>query len=57
MLLAIAMTMGQSVLWARSAVCWNLVIISLAAGYCLFRLKLSIPKTLLLSALLGLLIG
>ncbi|MCC8025253.1 MAG: chromate transporter [Clostridium sp.] len=57
MLLAIAMTMGRSVFWEHSAVCWNLIIISLITGYCLFKIKLSIPRAILLAALLGLLIG
>lgn len=57
MLLAIAITMGQSVFLEHSAICWNLILVSLIAGYCLFKLRLSIPKTILLSALMGLLIG
>ncbi len=57
MLLAIAITMGRSVFWVQSSLSLNLVIISLIAGYCLFRRKLSIPKTIFLAALLGLVMG
>ncbi len=57
MLMATAITMGQSVFWEHSSICWNLVIISLITGYCLFKRKFSIPHTILLAAFLGILIG
>lgn len=57
MLLAIAMTMGLSVFQEQSSLCWNRIIISLITGYCLFRARFSIPRAILLAALLGLLMG
>ena len=57
MLMATAITMGQSVFWEHSSICWNLVIISLITGYCLFKRKFSIPHTILLAAFLGILMG
>ncbi len=63
MLLAVAVTLSQSTFWAEGAamslagVRWNLVLIAAACGVLLFKFKLSIPKTILLAAVLGLLAG
>ncbi len=39
------------------AVSWNLVLIAVISGVLLMKFKLSIPKTILIAAVLGLLIG
>ena len=63
MLLAVAVTLSQTTFWAEGAamklsdVHWNLVVIAAVCGVLMFRLKLTIPKTILLAAVLGLLIG
>lgn len=57
MLSAIAVTMGQAVFWEGSSICWNRILISLITGYCLFRKKFSIPKTIAIAAVLGLVMG
>lgn len=57
MLLAIAFTMGKSVLWSGYGIYWNLVVISIISGLCLFRWKFSIPRTILVAAALGLVLG
>ena len=63
MLLAVAVTLSQTTFWAEGAamklsdVHWNLVVIAAVCGVVMFRLKLTIPKTILLAAVLGLLIG
>lgn len=63
MLLAVAVTLGQSTFFAEgaalglSAMRWNLAAIALTSGVLMFRFKLTIPKTILLAAVLGLVMG
>lgn len=63
MLLAVVVTLSQSTFWAEGALVslagirWNLVFIVAVCGFLMFKFKLSIPKTLLLAAVLGLLAG
>lgn len=62
MLLAVAVTLSQSTFAMASlagtmVIQWNLVFIAVICGILLFKMKLSIPKTIFLAALLGLLIG
>ena len=40
-----------------SGISWNLVLIAVITGVILLKFKLSIPKTILIAAVLGLLIG
>ena len=66
MLLAVAVTLSQSTFlpgageaagaWI-SQIQWNLVLIAVICGILMFKTKISIPKTILLAAVLGLLIG
>lgn len=53
MLLATAFSMGKSALWTGSRLSWNLVFIAVVSGFCLFKFRFSIPKTILLAAVLG----
>ncbi len=63
MLLAVAVTLGRSTFWAEEAAVslagfhWNLAVIALVCGVLMFRLKLTIPRTILLAAVLGLVMG
>lgn len=57
MLISIAFSMAKSVLWASHTIYWNLLLISLISSYCLFKKNLSIPKTILIAAVLGIFIG
>ena len=63
MLLAVVITLSQTTFWAENAaitfsgIRWNLAAIAVISGILMFRLKLTIPKTILLAAVLGLLIG
>lgn len=59
MLLAAAVTLGISTFLPAGGfhVAWNLVAIAAVSGYLLMKRDLSIPKTILVAAVLGLLIG
>ncbi|MDD3253658.1 MAG: chromate transporter [Lachnospiraceae bacterium] len=57
MLVAAALTLGISTFVIGTTVQWNLIMIACVAGFLMFRLKLSIPKTILVAAVLGLLFG
>lgn len=63
MLLAVAVTLSISTFWTEggavtlSGVQWNLGLIAFLCAVLLFRFKVSIPKTILFAAVLGLLIG
>lgn len=63
MLLAVVVTLSQTTFWAENAaasfsgVRWNLAAVAILSGVFMFRLKLTIPKTILLAAALGFLIG
>lgn len=59
MLVAAAVTLGISTFLPGSGlgVSWNMVLIAVICGYLLMRKNLSIPKTILIAAALGLLIG
>ncbi len=59
MLAAAVLIMGMSTYLpdGGTGVSWNFVLIAVAAGYLLLKKKLSIPKTILVAAVLGLLIG
>ena len=54
MVLAVALVMAQSVLWVNHAPEVRLVIITLVVSFAMFRFKLSVLKTIALSAVLGL---
>lgn len=59
MLAAAVLIMGVSTYLPEGGfdVSWNFVLIAVIAGYLLLKKKLSIPKTILVAAVLGLLIG
>lgn len=63
MLLAVALTLSLSTFLtetqgpAPGAVQWNLIGIAVICGFLMFRYKISIPKTILLAAVLGLFLG
>lgn len=63
MLLAVAVTLSLSTFWVGtggltlSGFRWNLAMIAIICGFVMFRFRLSIPKTILLAAALGFLIG
>ncbi|WP_432628005.1 chromate transporter [Brotaphodocola sp.] len=55
--LAISTFLPETGLVRDFSISWNLVLIAVIAGYFLMKRKWSIPKTILLAAVLGLLIG
>lgn len=63
MLLAAALTLSLTTFWAEAGgitlagVRWNLVVIAAVCGFVMFRFKVSIPKTILLAAVLGFFMG
>lgn len=57
MLLAVVITLSQATFFDGGAIAWNLIFISAFTGFVMFKWKLSIPKSILLAALLGLLTG
>lgn len=63
MLVAVALTLSRSTFWAEGAalaldgIRWNLAAIAVVSGVLMFRWKLTIPKTILLAAVLGVLMG
>lgn len=69
MLLAVAVTLGQTTFLTDAAIThglitegiagiqWNLALIAVICGILMFKTKISIPKTILLAAVLGLFIG
>ena len=62
MLLAVAVTLSQSTfamtgLNGGLVIQWNLVLIAVICGFLLFKVKLSIPRTILVAAVLGIFIG
>lgn len=59
MLAAAAVTLGITTFLPDGGfgVAWNLVLIAIVCGYLMMRRNLSIPRTILVAAVLGLLIG
>lgn len=57
MLVATAVTLGASTFFTAGTCSWNLVLIAVLTGILLFKTKLSIPKTILIAAVLGLFLG
>ncbi|MCI8887905.1 MAG: chromate transporter [Hungatella sp.] len=63
MLLAVVVTLSQTTFWVEGAalafesIRWNLVVIAAICGIFMFRFRLTIPKTILLAAVLGLFMG
>lgn len=59
MLVAAAVTLGITTFLPAGEfrVSWNMVLIAVVCGYFLIKKNLSIPKTILIAAVLGLLIG
>lgn len=62
MTIAVAITLSQSTfamtgLNGGLVIQWNLVLIAVICGFLLFKVKFSIPKTILVAAILGIFIG
>lgn len=56
MLPAVALSLGQSSFLGAGGIAWDLIAIAILCGYLLVKKNLSIPKTILLAAVLGLVI-
>lgn len=54
MLVAVAFTLGRSTFLEAGLIQWSYIIIAVIVGIALFRFKLSIPKAIMLAAILGL---
>lgn len=57
MLMAAAVTLGFATFIPEGAIAWNLVGIAVVCGVLLIKKELSIPKTILIAAVLGLILG
>lgn len=57
MLIAVAVTLSVTTFGGTGGISWNLVLIALICGEIMLKWKLSIPKTILMAAILGLFIG
>ena len=58
MLAAVVITLsGSTFLSGEFIIRWNLVIIALITGGAMYKFRLSVPKTMLLAAVLGLIAG
>jgi chromate transporter len=57
MLASAAVTLGISTFFPDGQISWNLAVIALICGVILIKGKLSIPKTILIAAVLGLILG
>lgn len=57
MLAAAAVTLGLTTFLPEGRIAWNFVAIALITGVILIKGRLSIPKTILIAAVLGLILG
>ena len=57
MILSVGVVMIQSTLVLNGAAQWNLVLITVLTALAMFKFSLSVPKTILLAAVLGLVFG
>lgn len=57
MVFSVGLTMGYSILLLNNVPQWNLVLITVATAAAMFKFRLSVPKTILLAAALGLVFG
>lgn len=57
MLIAVAFTLGHATFLVAGMVQWSYVLIAVIIGIALFKFKLSIPRAIMLAALLGLIIN
>ena len=57
MLAAAAVTLGLHTYFPEGAISWNMILIAGISSFLLIRKKLSIPKTILTAAVLGLIFG
>lgn len=57
MIVSVGLTMAHSTLILAGKPQWNLVLIAGATSFAMFRFRLSIPKTILLAAVLGVVVG
>ena len=57
MLAAAAVTLGLTTYFPQNTISWNMILIAGISSFLLIRKKLSIPKTILTAAVLGLIFG
>ncbi|MDR3259430.1 MAG: chromate transporter [Fusobacteriaceae bacterium] len=57
MIFSVMIILGRSTFISAAGINWNFILIGIIAGFFLIKVKLSIPKTILMSAILGLFIG
>lgn len=57
MILSVGVVMIQSTLVLNGAAQWNLVLITLLTAAAMLKFHLSVPKTILMAAVLGLFLG
>lgn len=57
MLIAAGVTLSISTFYVDSTIAWNLILISIISGVILLKFRLSIPKTIMIAAVLGLFLG
>ncbi len=57
MLAAAAVTLGLTTHFSKNTISWNMILIAGFSGFLLIKKKLSIPKTILIAAALGIIFG
>ena len=57
MLIAVAITLGKTTFFYTGLVHWSYIAIAVIVGIALFKFKLSIPKAIMLAAVLGLVLN
>mgnify|MGYP002075383910 CR=1 FL=1 len=57
MLAAAAVTLGLTTYFPQNTISWNMILIAGFSGFILIKKKLSIPKTILIAAALGIIFG
>ena len=57
MLAAAAVTLGLTTYFPKNTISWNMILIAGFSGFLLIKKKLSIPKTILIAAALGIIFG
>ena len=57
MLAAAAVTLGLTTYFPQNTISWNMILIAGFSGFLLIKKKLSIPKTILIAAALGIIFG
>lgn len=57
MLAAAAVTLGLTTYFPEGTISWNMILIAGISGFLLIKKKLSIPKTILIAAVMGIIFG